>query len=90
MSIQFTQSCPTCGRRIQVQASLMGHSVACPHCHAHFNATGVQACGGSANEVVMDGPVKANHVVDTKPVDPLMARVEKALARVSDQPTMTG
>jgi acetyl-CoA carboxylase beta subunit len=85
MSIQFTQSCPTCGRRIQVQASLMGHSVACPHCNAHFNAT-----GGSANEVAMDGPVKANHVADTKPVDPLMARVEKALARVSDQPTMTG
>lgn len=85
MSIQFTQSCPTCGRRIQVQASLMGHSVACPHCHAQFNATGVHA-----NEVALDGPVKANHVVDTKPVDPLMARVEKALARVSDQPTVIG
>ena len=78
MSLQFTQPCPTCGRRIRVQASLMGHSVACPHCNAQFNA----------NAVARDGRTKTNHLVDTRPHDPLMARVEKALAQVDDTPTV--
>ncbi|TWT67434.1 response regulator [Allorhodopirellula solitaria] len=44
MSIKFTQSCPTCGRRIDVRASLLGCTVACQHCGAEFIA---QAGGGS-------------------------------------------
>jgi len=39
MPIKFTQSCPTCGRRIDVRASLLGCTVACQHCGAEFTAT---------------------------------------------------
>ena len=85
MPIQFTQSCPTCGRRIQIQASLMGHSVACPHCRAEFDAS-----AGIAKPAEIDGRIRVNHMVDTEPVDPLMARVEKALARANDQSTAIG
>ena len=38
MPLHFTQSCPTCGRRLQVHARLYGHNVACQHCHAEFVA----------------------------------------------------
>ena len=38
-SVRYTQSCPTCGRRIQVRASLIGSSVACQHCNAKFIAS---------------------------------------------------
>ena len=38
MPIKFTQSCPTCGRRIDVRASLLGCTVACQHCGAEFAA----------------------------------------------------
>ena len=38
MTIKFTQSCPTCGRRIDVRASLLGCTVACQHCGAEFTA----------------------------------------------------
>ncbi len=36
--MRFTQSCPTCGRRVQIRASLMGCTVACQHCKAEFVA----------------------------------------------------
>lgn len=39
MPIKFTQSCPTCGRRIDVRASLLGCIVACQHCSAEFTAS---------------------------------------------------
>lgn len=38
MPVKFTQSCPTCGRRIDVRASLLGCTVACQHCGAEFAA----------------------------------------------------
>ncbi len=38
MPLHFTQSCPTCGRRLQVHTRLLGQQVACQHCHAHFCA----------------------------------------------------
>jgi hypothetical protein len=38
MPLHFTQSCPTCGRRLQVHAHLLGQQVACQHCHAQFVA----------------------------------------------------
>lgn len=38
MSIKFTQSCPTCGRRVDVRASLLGCTVACQHCGGEFTA----------------------------------------------------
>ncbi len=44
MSIKFTQSCPICGRRIDVRASLLGCTVACQHCGAEFTANANQSC----------------------------------------------
>ncbi|MEM6778607.1 MAG: response regulator [Planctomycetota bacterium] len=38
MTIRFHQSCPTCGRRMDIRASLMGRTVACQHCSAEFIA----------------------------------------------------
>ena len=40
MSVRFTQSCPTCGRRVEIRASLLGSLVACQHCKAEFVAMG--------------------------------------------------
>ncbi len=38
MPLHFTQSCPTCGRRLQVHTRLLGQAVSCQHCHAQFLA----------------------------------------------------
>ncbi|MFK8111431.1 MAG: response regulator [Rubripirellula sp.] len=67
MPVQFTQSCPTCGRRIQVRASLLGCTVACQHCKAEFVAE-----AGSDSGVVDPFPIET---------DDLMARVERALGQ---------
>lgn len=37
--VRFTQSCPICGRRVEIRASLLGCTVACQHCHAEFTAS---------------------------------------------------
>lgn len=34
----FDQSCPTCGRRLQIRVDLLGRIVACKHCRAQFTA----------------------------------------------------
>jgi hypothetical protein len=38
MPLHFTQSCPTCGRRLEVHTRLLGQKVACQHCNAEFFA----------------------------------------------------
>lgn len=38
MSVYFSQSCPTCGRRIEIRTALLGRIVACQHCGAEFSA----------------------------------------------------
>ncbi len=81
MPIRFTQSCPTCGRRIQVQAALLGHSVACPHCRAEFSAADEESARGGAG---------ARQQPEASVPDPLMVRVEKALARANEASTLTG
>ena len=72
MSVRFTQSCPTCGRRIQVRASLMGCDVRCQHCDAVF----------VAHEDSMYSPVQSRVTEDLN--DPLMHRVEQALSRAEE------
>lgn len=42
MPLHFTQSCPTCGRRLEVHTRLLGQRVACQHCHAEFQAGSVE------------------------------------------------
>ncbi|TWT84487.1 hypothetical protein CA13_59660 [Planctomycetes bacterium CA13] len=37
--VRFTQSCPVCGRRVEIRASLLGCTVACQHCNAEFVAS---------------------------------------------------
>ncbi len=39
VSVHFTRSCPTCGRRVEIRAALLGRTVACQHCGAEFTAT---------------------------------------------------
>ncbi len=73
MSVRFTQSCPTCGRRVQVQTSLLGRTVACQHCKSEFVA-----------ESELEGSsVRGGN--ETQKVDPLMERVELALQRANKQ-----
>lgn len=38
MSVRFSNECPTCGRRVEIRASLLGCTVACQHCGAEFTA----------------------------------------------------
>ncbi len=54
MTLRFGQSCPTCGRRIEIRLELLGRSVACPHCHAEFIASEQRARQSASEEVLMD------------------------------------
>jgi hypothetical protein len=38
MPLYFKQSCPVCGRRLQVHSRLLGQQIACQHCSAEFYA----------------------------------------------------
>ncbi len=77
MSLRFTQSCPTCGRRVEVRAALLGCTVACQHCRAEFVAE-----PGVSIERPRGLPLQSDSS------DDLMARVEELLQR-TDQPTHT-
>lgn len=79
MSIRFTQSCPTCGRRVQVRASLIGYTVACQHCNAEF----VARCDDEPTTPEVTEGFPGGEVV----ADPLMARVEIALERAAKEKT---
>lgn len=35
----FVQSCPTCGRRLEVKIEYLGRIVECRHCRGRFEAT---------------------------------------------------
>jgi pyruvate-formate lyase-activating enzyme len=74
MSVCFTQSCPTCGRRIQIRASLLGCTVGCQHCHAVFEAQ--EDFVGAASRQEAAGELHP---------DPLMERVEQALSRAKQE-----
>jgi len=65
MPLHFTQSCPTCGRRLEVHTRLLGQQVACQHCKAEFVA-------GSRDD---------NHDTLSDSSYNLLARVELALQR---------
>ena len=78
MSLRFTQSCPTCGRRIEVRASLMGCDVRCQHCDAVFVAH-----QDVAQEDETHRPVHSP-LADEFTSDPLMDRVEQALNRAEE------
>ena len=73
MSVRFTQCCPTCGRRIQIQTTLLGRTVACQHCQAEFV---------SRLESEQELP-PVNAQASQTESDPLMARVDALLAQSS-------
>lgn len=73
MSVRFTQCCPTCGRRIQIQTTLLGRTVACQHCRAEFVAQ---------LESEQELPSVKAQASQTES-DPLMARVDALLAQSS-------
>lgn len=52
MPLQFTQSCPTCGRRLEVPARLYGESVVCQHCSCEFRAGSRDAAGGTPQSLL--------------------------------------
>lgn len=72
MSVRFTQSCPTCGRRVQIHTSLLGRTVACQHCKGEFIA-----------EAGLEGETVEGDAASDK-LDPLMERVELALQRANE------
>ena len=37
-STYFVQSCPTCGRRLEIRLAYLGRTVACAHCRGEFVA----------------------------------------------------
>ena len=37
-SAHFVKSCPTCGRKLQIQVHYIGREVNCGHCHGRFLA----------------------------------------------------
>jgi hypothetical protein len=78
MSVRFTQSCPTCGRRIQIAASLLGCTVACQHCRGEF----VSNAGPEGEST--DCELSSLQATS----DPLMDRVEQALERARRQTAM--
>lgn len=79
MSVRFTQCCPTCGRRIQIRATLLGRTVACQHCHAEFVAE-MESEGSFAADRINTDRAASNHS------DPLMARVDALLSQTVDHP----
>jgi hypothetical protein len=79
MSVRFTQSCPTCGRRIQIAASLLGCTVACQHCKGEFVAN-----AGSEADLPDCSELNGHEASD-----PLMDRVEQALERARSQTAMS-
>ncbi|MAI32848.1 MAG: response regulator [Rubripirellula sp.] len=83
MTVRFTQSCPTCGRRIEVRASLMGCDVGCQHCHAVFVA--------HRDDVPHEATHQPFHsqATDEFSSDPLMDRVQQALNR-AEESTVVG
>ncbi|HBV62390.1 MAG TPA: response regulator [Rhodopirellula sp.] len=79
MSVRFTQSCPTCGRRIQFRASLMGCDVRCQHCDAVFVAQHDNAHPEKASQDAV-----LSQTADDYESELLMNRVQQALNRAEE------
>ncbi len=73
MTLRFTQPCPTCGRRVEIRASLLGRTVACQHCRAEFVA-----------EPGFERGERTETRVNSSS-DDLMARVDQLLRRSDEE-----
>jgi uncharacterized paraquat-inducible protein A len=71
MPLHFTQSCPTCGRRLQVPTRLLQQQVACQHCHAQFIAGVNEDENTSWHGQSQDLMARAEAVLrQTRPIEP--------------------
>ncbi|MEO1617991.1 MAG: response regulator [Planctomycetota bacterium] len=71
--IQFTRSCPTCGRRIRIRGTMLGKTVACGHCNAEFIAT---TCDDSAVTLDVADQLLSQAVTDQSPSAKLSMRLD--------------
>ncbi|MGC6441917.1 MAG: hypothetical protein ACON4H_04580 [Rubripirellula sp.] len=78
MSHPIIHSCSSCGRPVQIAASMIGTAVACPHCQAKLGDVDSRLVNGSASGVSYNAESAAVEIPD------LMSRVDAALAKVSD------
>lgn len=64
----FVQSCPTCGRNLEIRVQYLGRGVVCQHCRAEF----------VAREVIANSP----RVDETSPIlaraERILAQIERA------------
>ena len=75
MATSITESCEVCGRRIEIDRSLLGQSVSCPHCQASFLApTQVNQSGVTPGELELVAHLSGDE-------SDLMKRVHSALER---------
>ena len=51
--IYYLQSCPICGRRLQINVAYIGHIVSCFHCHASLLAQDPEMVQANAERTEM-------------------------------------
>lgn len=73
-TVFYHQSCPVCGRPLQVRVTLLGRRVYCQHCGGGFVATDPALGGETVAECVEDDRLAA--------VDELLERAARQLDRV--------
>ncbi|MEW4561798.1 response regulator [Bremerella sp. JC770] len=56
----FVQSCPTCGRKLQVKVEYLGLEVSCQHCGASFTSQDPAMVGAPLENPVDDALHKAD------------------------------
>ena len=65
MGTYYSQSCPVCGRMLQVRVQYLGRAISCRHCHGQFTASETSADPKSqqpmlarADELLQSNPAK--------------------------------
>lgn len=64
-SIFYVQSCPTCGRRLQIRVEYLGRRVVCQHCQGQFVATDPANRGGDCPEYGSDLLRRADELLES-------------------------
>ena len=74
MTHRFVQSCPTCGRKLEISVDLLGRAVACQHCQGNF----IAADPSGSQSVLDDDSVLLDRV------DQILSRADTLLTAGSD------
>ncbi len=59
-TVYYHQGCPVCGRRLQIDVSLLGNRVYCQHCGGGFIAMDDAMIGGQASRNPIDAARRAD------------------------------